>query len=208
MIRPRIKKLFRLAFHRREDAERDVRDEIRLHVELRTEQLIGGGMAPDQARKEAERKFGSIDDVRVKLEDAATHREIVMRKRDWWESFTQDLRYVLRSLKRSPTFVISATLTLALGLGANAALFSILDRLYLQGPVGVPAPDHLKRFHQTYAVAPQDVRIRSVLSPPEYLAVAAVLPRGDEIVGYRTDTKIHIGKDESAPTGCVDPRPR
>jgi hypothetical protein len=46
MIRPRIKKRFRLAFHRREDAERDVRDEIRLHVELRTEQLIGGGMAP------------------------------------------------------------------------------------------------------------------------------------------------------------------
>jgi len=64
MIRPGIKKPFRLAFHRREDAERDVRDEIRLHVELRTEQLVSGGMPPVEARREAERKFGSLADVR------------------------------------------------------------------------------------------------------------------------------------------------
>jgi putative ABC transport system permease protein len=203
MIRPRIKKLFRLALHRREDAERDVRDEIRLHVELRTEQLIGGGLAPDAARKEAERMFGSMDDVRPLMEEAATHRETAMRKREWSESFTQDLRYVLRSLRRSPTFVISATLTLALGLGANAALFSILDRLYLQAPAGVPAPDHLKRFYETYAPTPQDRRARPVLTPPEYLAVAAVTPAGAKIVGYSTDTKVHLGKDESAPEGNV-----
>jgi predicted permease len=200
MIRPGIKKLFRLAFHRREDAARDVRDEIRLHVELRTEQLIGGGMSPDEARREAERKFGSIDDVRPKLEDAATHRETVMRKRDWWESFTQDLRYVLRSLMRSPTFVISATLTLALGLGANAALFSILDRLYLQTPVGIPAPDNLHRVYETYAQPPNDKQLRSVMSPPEYLAMAAVVPGGASIVGYRTDRQ-PLGKDDSAPVG-------
>jgi predicted permease len=203
MIRPRVKKLFRLAFHRREDAERDVREEIRLHVELRAEQLIGGGMAPDEARREAERKFGSIDDVRPLLDDAATHRETVMRKREWWESFTQDLRYVLRSLRRSPTFVISATLTLALGLGANAALFSILDRLYLQGPAGISSPDKVRRFFGTYAETPQSIRIRPVLSPPEYLAVAAVVPPKDKITGYRIDTKMHIGKADSAPLGTV-----
>jgi len=200
MIRPRIKKLFRLAFHRREDAERDVREEIRLHVELRTEQLIGGGMAPEDARREAERKFGSIDDVRPLLEETATHREAVMRKREWWESFTQDLRYVLRSLKRSPTFVISATLTLALGLGANGALFSVLDRLYLQSPAGIPAPDNLHRVYETYIQPPSEKQIRSVVSPPEFLAEASAAPRGASIAGYRTDTR-PLGKDDSAPVG-------
>ena len=81
MIRPGIKKLFRLAFHRREDAARDVRDEIRLHVELRIEQLIAGGMAPVEARREAERKFGSVDHVQPRLEQIPAHRETAMRTR-------------------------------------------------------------------------------------------------------------------------------
>jgi putative ABC transport system permease protein len=202
MIRPGIKKLFRLAFHRREDAERDVRDEIRLHVELRTEQLIGGGMVPDEARSEAERKFGSIDDMRPRLEDTAAHREAVMRKREWWESFTQDLRYVVRSLKRSPTFVISATLTLALGLGANAALFSVLDRLYLQTPTGIPGAANLHRVYYSFIRPPNEKRLRSVVSPPEFLAMAAVVPAGVSVVGYRSD-KRPLGKDDSAPVGGV-----
>ncbi len=202
MIRPGIKKLFRLALHRREDAARDVRDEILLHVELRTEQLIGGGMAPDVARREAERKFGSIDNAHPKLEHAATHRETVMRKRDWWESFTQDLRYVLRSLRRSPTFVISATLTLALGLGANAALFSVLDRLYLQTPIGIPAAANLHRIYYSYIRNDNARRLRSVVSPPEFLAMADVVPPGVSMTGYRND-KRPLGKDDSAPVGGV-----
>jgi predicted permease len=202
MIRPGIKKLFRLAFHRREDAERDVREEMRLHIEMRTEQLIGGGMAPDEARCEAERRFGSIDEVRPKLEDTATRRENVMRKREWWESFTQDLRYVLRSLKRSPTFVISATLTLALGLGANAALFSVLDRLYLQAPVGVATPDKLHRLYVVYT-DPRGANARSVLAAPEWTAIAGALPAQDQVTGYRTAPHSPLGRDDSAPTGVV-----
>jgi predicted permease len=203
VIRPGIKKLFRLAFHRREDAVRDVSDEIRLHVELRTEQLIGGGMSPDAARAEAARRFGTIDVAQRTMESTATRKEATMRMRDRIESFTQDLRYVLRSLRRSPTFVISATLTLALGLGANAALFSILDRLYLQAPAGVSAPDQLKRLYEPYMVSTVDRRVRSVLMPPEFLAVAAAMPNATSIVGYATNAQAHLGKDDSAPQGGV-----
>ena len=202
MIRPGIKQLFRLAFHRREDAERSVRDEIRLHVELRAEQLIRGGYEPDQAKKEAERMFGSIAHAQLLLDEMATHRETVMRKRDWMESFTQDLRYVLRSLKRSPTFVISATLTLALGLGANAALFSVLDRLYLQTPAGIPAPANLHRVYETFIRPPNEKILRSVVSPPEFIAMAATVPAGAYMTGYRSD-KRPLGKDDSAPVGGV-----
>lgn len=203
MIRPGIKRLFRLAFHRREDAARDVSDEIRLHIELRTAQLIRGGLSPEQARAEAERKFGLPADVRRTMEETATHKEAAMHNREWAESFMQDLRYVLRSLRRSPTFVISATLTLALGLGANAALFSILDRLYLQAPVGMPAPDGLRRVYETYVNPPSEKSMNSVVSPPAFLAVAAAVPRGISIVGYRTDAKGRLGKDDSAPVGGV-----
>ncbi|MFI5233491.1 MAG: ABC transporter permease, partial [Gemmatimonadales bacterium] len=203
MIRPGIKRLIRLAFHRREDAERDVRDEIHLHVELRTEQLIGGGMDPGAARAEAERRFGSLNEARPGLESNAKHREAVMRKREWWESFTQDVRYVLRSLKRSPTFALTVIVTLALGLGANAALFSLLDRLYLQAPAGVPAPGLLRRFYSSYAPATEERQVNSVSSPPAFLAIATRVPRGVSIAGYRPDPDEHLGKDDAGPAVTV-----
>ncbi|HEX7546394.1 MAG TPA: ADOP family duplicated permease [Gemmatimonadaceae bacterium] len=202
MIRPGIKKIFRLAFHRREDASRDVSDEIRLHVELRTAQLMREGLSPDAARAEAERKFGSPDDVRRTMEETATHREAVMRNREWAESFVQDLRYVLRSLRRSPTFVVSATLTLALGLGANAALFSILDRLYLEAPAGVTAPDRVVRLYVDFTNSRKQRQVLSVLSLPNWKAVQAALPAGDRMAGYRSQTT-QLGADDSAPRGAV-----
>jgi predicted permease len=202
MIRPGIKKLFRLAFHRREDASRDVSDEICLHVELRTAQLMREGLSPDAARAEAERKFGSPDNVRRTMEETATHREAVMRKREWVESFMQDLRYVLRSLRRSPTFVVSATLTLALGLGANAALFSILDRLYLQAPAGVSEPKRVVRLYYEVDNAKKTRGTVSVLSPPDFIALESTLPRGDAIGGYRSQTT-RLGADDNGPRGVV-----
>jgi predicted permease len=202
MIRPGIKRLFRLAFHRREDAERDVREEIRLHVELRMEQLIGGGMAPDAARAEAERRFGSLNGARPGLESNAKHREAVMRRREWWESFTQDVRYVLRSLRRSPTFALTVIVTLALGLGANAALFSLLDRLYLQEPAGVANPKSVVRLYSEYGGPNKQKQILAVLTPPTWMEIAASLPDGDQIAGYRSQSTT-LGPDSDSPKGVV-----
>ncbi len=202
MIRPGIRKLFRLAFHRREDAARDVRDEIRLHVELRTEQLIGGGMAPAAARADAERRLGSVHELHEGMKAKATHREAVMRKREWWESFTQDVRYVLRSLKRSPTFALTVMVTLALGLGANAALFSLLDRLYLQEPAGVANPKSVVRLYSEYDAPNKQKQILAVLTPPTWMEIAASLPAGDQIAGYRSQSTT-LGPDGDSPKGVV-----
>ena len=202
MIRPGIRKLFRLAFHRSQDATRDVGDEIRLHIELRTAQLLREGLSPEAALAEAERKFGSPEKTRLTMEDTATHREAVMHKREWVESFVQDFRYVLRSLRRSPTFALSAVLTLVLGLGANAALFSILDRLYLEAPAGVTAPKRIVRLYSEYTNSRNVHRVLSVLSPPDWMAVEAALPAGDAIAGYRSQTT-RLGPDDTAPRGTV-----
>jgi predicted permease len=136
------------------------------------------------------------------MEETATHREDVMRKREWAESFMQDLRYVLRSLSRSPTFVVSAVFTLALGLGANAALFSILDRLYLEAPAGVTAPDRVVRLYSEYTNSRKERQVLSVLSPPDWMAVQAALPNGDAIAGYRSQTT-RLGPDDNSPRGAV-----
>jgi putative ABC transport system permease protein len=203
MIRPGIRRLFRLAFHRREDAERDVDDEIRLHLDLRTEELIGTGLSRDIARVEAEHRFASSDEARRLLYATATHRETHMRKREIVESFVLDLRYLVRSLRRSPTFVVSAVLTLALGLGANAALFAILDRMFLQAPAGVSEPGQLRRVYHSY-VNSQGVRQTIAnFSPPEFRALAAAAPAGMSVTGFTTRAQVHLGRDDSAPQGVV-----
>jgi predicted permease len=203
VIRPGIRRLFRLAFHRREDAERDVDEEIRLHVELRTEELTRSGLSPDAARAEAERRFASSDEARRRLYTTATDREARMRKRDVVESFLQDLRFVLRSLRRSPTFVISAVLTLALGLGANAALFAILDRMFMQAPIGVGDTRLLRRVYHDVTNSQNVKSPYSVLSAPQWRELAAAVPAGTAIAGYRTESKVRLGTDERAREGVV-----
>ncbi len=180
----------------------DVDAELRFHFDERIAELIAQGVLPDRARIQVLDEFGDVGAVRKTLEEIDGRMARRDRRAAWWEGVMQDLHYVLRSLRRSPTFVISATLTLALGLGANGALFSVLDSLYLQSPAGIPAPDNLHRVYETFVQPPIEKMLRSVISPPEFLAMAASVPRGASIVGYRTD-KRPLGKDDSAQVGGV-----
>jgi hypothetical protein len=112
----------------------DLSEEIRLHIEERTEQLIGEGMSPRQAEQQARRAFGN----RTLLEE---------RSREVWqwptlESIWADVRLVVRQLRRSPGFTFAAVLTLALAIGANAVVFAVLNALILR-PLNVPNAESL-----------------------------------------------------------------
>ena len=72
-----------------------------------------------------------------------------MSFRDWLDSLAQDVRYALRGLRREPAFTAFAVITLALGIGANAAMYGVVDRLLLRGPDHVVEPDRLVRFTTT-----------------------------------------------------------
>jgi len=126
-IRPGIRRLFRLAVRRPDRTADEMDDEIRLHLQLRAEQLVREGLSPDAARAEAERRFGALDETRPELHASAGRREDRMRLREWLDALGQGLRYAARGLWRAPGFVATAVTCIALGVGANAAAVYLFD---------------------------------------------------------------------------------
>ncbi len=121
--------------------QRDIDAELRFHFDARIEELVEQGMSRDDARKQAVSEFGDVDDVRANLRDIDQR---VARKRsraDLLDGLRQDIVYAVRSLRRTPAVSLTIIATLALGLGANAAMFSLLDVIFLRPPAGVVAPE-------------------------------------------------------------------
>ena len=117
--------------------ERELADEIESHLEMQIEDNQRQGMSPEEARYAALRKFGGVDQVKETYRDR--------RGLPFLETFLRDFGYGGRMLRRSPIITTVAILSLALGIGANTALFSVVDAVLLK-TLPVEAPDRLLIF--------------------------------------------------------------
>jgi predicted permease len=140
---PGITALFRLAIRRPRDVEREIDDEIAFHVAERADALTAAGWSRDDAIREARRRFGDSTDTRRALSAAATQRERRLDMLDQIDNVRQDLVVAARQLKRSPAFAFGTIAAFALGIGANATMFNVLDRLLLRPPAQVLAADEI-----------------------------------------------------------------
>ena len=109
---------------RRSHKEQELSEELQFHLERQIEENIARGMSPQEARYAALRLFGGVQQVKEECRD--------MRRVNVVENFFQDVRYGLRQVRRSPGFTAAALLTLALGIGANTAIFTLLDAILVR----------------------------------------------------------------------------
>ena len=176
---------------------RDVDEELRFHFESRIEELTALGETAGEARRRAEEEFGDIKQVRSDLM-SIDHRVAARRaRREYFTDIYADVRYALRSLRRSPGLAAGVIVLLALGIGANAAMFTFINTVFLRLPAGVVDPGGLRRLwiHKQFGNDPQ---YWPGFSYAQYDAVRSVAGDQARTALYTQPWKVKIGLGETS----------
>ena len=180
---------FTMLMHRRQ-FDADLEEEMQLHLELRQKEHLDSGMTADSARAAARRGFGNLTTLKEKSHTAWGW--------EWFEQLVQDMRHGLRMLRKSPGFTVVAVLTLALGIGANTALFSVVNGVLLN-----PLP---------YVHADQVVTMvgwfpgygESSTSYPDFLDWVRLNHTFSSLAAYRRDSFNLTGQGEAEQVTAMD----
>jgi predicted permease len=159
---------------RRPNIDFELEAELRFHLDQLIEENISSGMPPEEARRAAQRTIGGIAQYKEECRD--------MRRVNFIEDLVQDVRYTIRSLAKSPGFTGVVVATLALGIGANTAIFTIVHGVMLR-PLDYPKPDQLMYLT---AESPAIGSTRNPLSAPEYLEFRQMNQSFAEVGAYST----------------------
>lgn len=149
----------------RPDVEADVDDELRFHFEARAADLRARGLAPDAVARTIAEEFGDVEATRRALREIGERLERRRERLRWWHELRADLGYALRGLRRQPTFAVAALLTLALGIGATAAMLTVA-RATLVRLVPFADPDRLVAVWES---PPRDPAARGAASYADLL---------------------------------------
>jgi putative ABC transport system permease protein len=135
------------------EPRREVQDELEFHLEKRAQEYMAAGLDEQAARRAALERIGDFDRVRSECTDLLVSERRSHARRDWFSDLHQDVRFAVRTAARAPLFTLMAVLTLALGIGANSAIFGVVKSVILNAlPYG--EPERLVRVQARFANAP------------------------------------------------------
>lgn len=182
----------------------DVKDELRFHLDAKTDDLIAQGWQPDAARREAERQFGDLCAVQHAGEKIGGKMERRKRLADHWDDCVRDVRYTFRKLRREPGFAAVSIVILALAIGANVAVFSVVNTLLLRP---LPFPNS----HELVWIAPPPTGCGwscATYSSDAYEELRAQARAYQDITGYEafttTDNLRLTGRGEPEPATGIE----
>lgn len=168
-------------FFRRARKERELDEELRFYVDALAETKMREGLSPEEARRAALIQFGGIEQVKEQVRDA--------RRGAWLDSVAQDLRYAVRGLSNSPGFAIAVILSLAAGIGANSALFSVINAVMLR-PLPVEHPEQL--YSLEVSGPGRGLRSAALFSYPLFEQMRTLAQKnGDEIAAMSRIARVH-----------------
>jgi putative ABC transport system permease protein len=134
----------------REDIEEELDDELEFHIEMRTQELVDEGVEPGEAHAQARRDFGDAAAMRRHYVRSRGRTLWRSRAKRWSAELVQDVRIGARALRRRPLFAATATLVLALGIGAPTTVFTLVDTIFFQRPAHVDEPHRLLRVFRSW----------------------------------------------------------
>ena len=167
----------------------DMHDEMREHIERATERLIRRGMSEAEARAEARREFGNATVMEEEAREA--------RRASWMDALRGDLRFAARHFARRPLASVTIVLVLALGIGVNSALFSMIQAVTMRPAPGMPDDRDLVRIRGVQWSDDQSQRFPRRLSFPELLRLAERRETFARIAGWASDeVMLRVGTDQ------------
>src|SRR6266511_2231458 len=178
----RLRSLFR-----RSQVEEELDEEIRYHIERQIEENVAKGMTEEGARYAALRAMGGVEQRKEECRDTRRVRLI--------EALMQDVSYGLRTLRRSPGFTVVAVLTLALGIGANTAIFSVVNAVLLRS-LPYRDPDRLVMLRYNYADEVKGFDYPAVYKVADFLEWREQTKAFEQIAAYQPYTADLTGKGE------------
>ena len=174
----------------RNEPKAEVERELAFHVDMRIRELIQRGVPPERARELALRRFGDYDISRAACIEIDERQGRRMTRTEFWKQLRQDAAYALRMFRRSPGFAAVAVLTLALGVGANSAIFSVVHGVLLKS---LPYAD-AERLYRIRTLYPDGTAY--ALSAPDFASVRQDVKMFDRVEAYAQNVLTLVGAGE------------